>query len=95
MGSLDQASNVAIINSVGAVGSKSITGTNAVTPPTGYYFFCLQFTEDSAVTTQTNVTGSTNATLSDFAFTGGTPVYGKWLSVTLASGKAIGYLARL
>ena len=78
--------------SLGQIGSKAITGTNAVTPDSGYYFACIQAIADIVVSAQGNVTGSTNAVLSSFPkIPAGTVVYGKWDSITLTSGEAIGY----
>lgn len=91
---LEQAGSQAVINSVGATGSKSITGLTAVTPPTGYYFFAIEFLTDGVVTAQTDVENSINADLTDFTSISGV-VYGKWTSITLSSGEAIGYLAKL
>jgi hypothetical protein len=95
--SLVQSSSQAMVNSVGALGSVAITGTSAVVAPTGFYFFCLNFTQDSVVGARVDLAGATNANLTLFTtgFTGGFPVYGKWTSITLTSGSAIGYLARL
>ena len=93
---LQQTGNQAVVNSVGATGSKAITGTSAVAPPTGYYFFAIQFLADGVVSVQSDVTGATNADLTAFtSISSGTVVYGKWDSITLTSGEAIGYLARL
>jgi hypothetical protein len=94
---LQNQSGVATLQSIGAVGSKEITGTSAVTPPTGYYFFCIQFVGDSVVSARVDVTGAVNANLTSFTsgFSDGSAVYGKWSSITLSSGSAMGYLARL
>lgn len=72
-------------------GSKEITGTDAVTPTTGEVFTCLQALEDTIVSAQTD-TGTTNADLSAFTLISeGTFIYGRWSSITLASGSMIGY----
>lgn len=88
---------LAVVNSVGATGSKAITGTSAVTPATGYYFFCIVPVTDIVVSAKADVTGALNADLT--AFTTGIPaglaVYGKFTSITLTSGSAIGYYARV
>ena len=79
---------------VGGVGSVAITGTGEVSAPTGYYIFCFVVLSDVIVNTQSNTNGSTNCTLSGFAsIPTGTPIYGKYDSITLTSGEAIGYLA--
>jgi hypothetical protein len=96
MSQLQQSSSQAQLNSIGATGSKSITGAAAVTPPAGYYFFAIQIIADTVVAAQGNVTGATNADLTDFtSIPAGTTIFGKFSSVTLTSGEAIGYLARL
>lgn len=79
--------------SLGQYGSKEITGTSAVTPPTGYYFVAIQMVADTVVSAQTDY-GTTNADLTAYTtLTDGQIVYGKWTSITLTSGEAIGYLA--
>lgn len=82
----------ATLNSVGASGSVAITGTGAVTPSAGMHFYCIQFIEDSVVASDIDLAGATNANLSLFTFPAGAAVYGKWTSITLTSGKAIGYM---
>ena len=63
---------------IGGAGSKAITGTGAVTPPTGYYFFAVQVVADMVVSAQGNVTGATNADITALAnIPAGTVVYGK------------------
>lgn len=79
---------------IGGVGSKAITGTDAVTPPTGYYFFGVQVIADAVVSAQGNVDGATNADITAFtSIPAGTILYGKWNSITLTSGECNGYLA--
>ena len=80
--------------SMGGVGSKAITGTSAVTPPTGYYFFAIQVVADMVVSAQGNLTGATNADLTTItSIPAGVVIYGKFDSITLSTGDAIGYLA--
>ncbi len=75
---------------LGNLGSKSIIGTSAVTPDSGVFTF-IHFVAASVVTTQTDA-GVVNADLSALAsIPAGTTVYGKWSSITLTSGEAIGY----
>lgn len=82
--------------SLGGGGSKGITGTNAVTPATGYYFFAIQVISDMVVSAQGDVTNAVNTTLSGFtSIPAGTVLYGRWNSITLTSGSAIGYYAPL
>ena len=82
---------------IGSLGGKAITGTSAVTPDTGYYFYAIQVMADIVVSAQGNVSGHTNPTLS--ALIGGVPagtvIYGKFTSITLTSGEAIGYYAKV
>jgi len=79
---------------MGNLGSKAITGTSAVTPTAGFVFTCIQAMEDSAVTTQTD-SGITNAVLSSYTtIISGTMLYGRWSSITPASGSFVGYLGR-
>lgn len=93
---LQQNGNLAAINSVGATGSKEITGTSAVTPPDGHYFFAIQFIDDTKVSAGVDLSGATNANITTFTtLPAGVVVYGKWASITLTSGSAIGYLARI
>jgi hypothetical protein len=75
--------------SLGNNGSKEITGTSEVTADN--IFIAIQFIDDSIVASQTDA-GVANADLSAFSLIiGGTIVYGKWSSLTLTSGFAIGY----
>jgi len=85
------------IFSIGAFGGKVITGTSAITPATGYYFYAIQVTSDIIVSTQGNVSGSTNPVLSSLTggISAGTVIYGKFTSMTLSSGEAIGYYAKV
>lgn len=90
----------ATLNAVGARGSQAITGTSIVNAPAGSYFYCIQFVTDGTVTAQGNATDSmgsvaVNATLSALGtFPAGFVIYGKFSSITLGSGSAIGYIAR-
>lgn len=81
--------------SMGGNGSKAITGTAAVTPPSGYYFYCIDFTEDSKVSEQVDLSGSSNAVLSTLPIIPAKPIYVDLTSITLSSGSAIGYFAKL
>ena len=84
----------AILCDMGAEGSKAITGTSAVTPPTGFYFFKISFTSDTVVSAYTD-SNTNNADLTSITgFPKGLSIYGKISSITLTSGDAIGYLAR-
>lgn len=73
--------------SLGQRGSKSITGTSAVTGQ----FIAIQIVADAVVSAQTD-DGVTNMDLTDFtSLPAGLIVYGRWSSITLTSGEAIGY----
>jgi len=95
---LDEDSNVVNMaditqSTVGAAGAVAITGTSAVTPPSGYYFYCIDPEGSIVVSDKSDVSGATNADLT--AFTSILyPKYGKWSSITLNSGEAVGYLAK-
>ena len=95
---LDEDSNVINMaditqSTVGLAGSVEITGTSAVTPPTGYYFFCIDPEGSIVVSAQGDVSGATNADLTAFTSIS-KPKYGQFNSITLTSGEAIGYLAK-
>ena len=83
------------LDSVGFYGSKEITGVLAVTPTTGYYFFCIVPSSDMVIAAQGDVTGAINADLTAItSHPTGVPIYGKFNSITLTSGDGIGYLAK-
>lgn len=94
--SLEQMAALATLQNIGVIGSKEIVGTSAVTPVTGCYFYAIQVMSDIIVSAQSNITGSVNANLT--LLTGGIPagtvIYGKFNSITLTSGQAIGYYAK-
>ena len=96
MSSIEQLASLATVQNIGAIGSKEIVGTSKVSAENGAYFFAIQVTADMIVAGQENVTGATNMNLS--LITGGIPagtvIYGKFSSITLTSGQAIGYYAR-
>jgi hypothetical protein len=71
---------------MGQEGGKFIDTTNATTPTAGYVFVAVQALEDSVVTVAGNITGITGVTLSQ-----GQVLYGRYTSVTLASGAVIAY----
>ena len=82
-------------DSIGQTGSKEITGTSAVTPPTGFYFWSIVPSSDMVISAQGNVTSAINADLTAIAsHPTGVPIYGKFNSITLTSGDGIGYLAK-
>ena len=78
--------------SLSKIGNKSITGTSAVTPATGYNFVMIQVIEDMVVSAQTDTAGALNADLTAFTtIPAGTVIYGTWDSIQLSSGEAIGH----
>lgn len=93
--SLNQKASETILNSVGSNGSVDITGTGAVTPPAGFYFYCIDFLADATVTAQVDLTDAVNADLTAFTTIPAKPVFVKLTSITLGGGEAIGYLAKL
>lgn len=95
MGYLEGQASKAIIALSGLEGTKSITGTSAVTSGAGYYFCALQVVAETVVSAQTDVTGYTGADLSDFTALPVGVYPCKCTSITLTSGEAIGYLARV
>ena len=83
------------LNNSGVNGGKVISGTSAVTPDDGYYFCKIEVMSDMKVSAQGNVTGATNPDLTAFTtIPAKTILYGKWNSITLTKGDAIGYYAR-
>lgn len=77
----------------GFLGSKAITGTDAVTPDTGYEWVALQFVEDSVVAAYAQPSSAVDSVdLTAFTtISAGTTIYGRFSSITLTSGSAIGY----
>ena len=53
--------------SIGSFGSVEITGTSAVTPPSGSYFCIIDFMSTSIVAAQVDSTNATNADLTAFS----------------------------
>lgn len=80
----------------GMIAGKIITGTGAVTPPTGHYFFkIVPVSTTIVVAAQGDVTDATNPDLTDLtSIPSGVPIYGKFNSITLTSGEAIGYCVK-
>ena len=94
-GALGNKADYMTVASTGMVGGKAITGTSAVTPDSGYYFFAIQVVADMVVSAQGDVTGATNPDLTALAsIPAGTILYGKYNSITPASGEAIGYYVK-
>ena len=88
--------NRKLINGVnqqfGYNGSKAITGTSAVTPATGFEFIAIQFLEETVVSAMAQPDNArTGAVLTSFVFQAGQIIYGRWSSITLSYGSAIGY----
>lgn len=94
MGSqLEQSAAQAYLNVNGVTGGKAITGTSKVSPAAGFYFCAILATAATVVASQEDVTDAINPTLGPIPV--GATVYGKFKSITLTSGTAIGYYARL
>jgi hypothetical protein len=90
---LEQAAAQSYLNNHGVNGGKAITGTSKVSPTAGKYFCAIVATAATVVASQENVAGSDNPVLGPVPV--GTTVYGKFSSITLTSGTAIGYYAKL
>lgn len=72
--------------SVGNYSGKYVANTASTTPATGYVFNAIQVLTDSVVTAAGNIAGLTSVSL-----TAGTVIYGRYTSITLASGSVIAY----
>ena len=85
------------LDSVGKMGRIVITGTDAIIPPIGYLIFCILPSTDFTFTTYTNSASYVEqGTLTDIELHSmGIPIYGEFISVTPASGTAIGYLTAI
>lgn len=95
MSQLEQSAAAILLSTHGMIGSKAITGTSVVTPADGYYFCAITAMAATVVASQGDVSGSTNATLSGItSIPAGVTIYGKFSSITLTSGQAIGYYAK-
>lgn len=96
MSMIEQSASKAILQYIGLYGSKEIVGITKVSAATGSYFFAIQAISDIKVASQENEPESTNANLSllTAGIPAGTVIYGKFTSITLTSGQAIGYYAR-
>ena len=78
--------------SLGQNGGKAITGTDATTPDSGYYFALIEVIADTVFAAQGNVSGVTNIDLTAFSFVpAGTILGGAWNSITLTSGEIAVY----
>ena len=95
MSAIENIASQVYLNNCGANGGKEITGTSAVTPADGYYFCKIEIMSDTVVSAQGNVTGATNPDLTAITtIPAKTILYGKWNSITLTNGDAIGYYAK-
>ena len=74
--------------SIGSLGGQYITDcvTDATTPATGFKFVAIQVITDCSITLVGNITGITTT-----GITAGTIIYGRYTSLTLASGSVIAY----
>lgn len=83
------------LSRLGASGTKEITGTSKVSPTAGNYFMGFTTMAATVVASQEDMPGSVNGTLSSFtSIPANTTIYGKFKSITLTSGQAIGYYAK-
>lgn len=96
MSSIEQMASKAILQDIGLYGSKEIVGIAKVSAETGNYFFAIQVISDIVVSAQENEGSFNNMNLSLLTggISAGTVIYGKFSSITLSSGQAIGYYAR-
>jgi hypothetical protein len=75
----------------GKTGGKYIATTSELTPDSDHEFYAIQVIADIVITAITgNVTGLNGATI-----TAGQVVYGRFTSITLASGSIIAYQAKI
>lgn len=73
-----------------------MVGTAEVNVSTGYCFSAITAMADTVVAAQEDVTGATNADLTVFTkIPAGTTVYGRFASIRLTSGEAIGILGKI
>ena len=81
----------------GHFGGVSAKTTVAITPTsTSVMFFQVMAIADAVVAAQANVAGSSNPDLTAYTkISVGTPIYGRWTSLTLASGEIVAYQAPL
>lgn len=85
-----------VIDAVEGTNDTIKVGVDYSQAPAGYYIFATEFMADAVVASQTNVADAINVELSSYtSILSGVAVYGKWTKLTLTSGEAIGYLARL
>lgn len=71
---------------IGNYGGDYIADTNASTPTDGYIYQAIQVITDCSITLVGNISDITTVSL-----TAGTIIYGRYTSITLASGSVIGY----
>lgn len=93
MSQLEQLAAQTILNLHGVTGGKAISGTSKISPDAGYYFCAIMATGACVVAGQEDVSGAINPTLGPIPE--GATVYGKFASITLTSGTAVGYYAKL
>ncbi len=81
---------------IGRVGRIILTGQTELTPPAGYYIFCIIPSSDMVISSYDNRPGYVEeGDLTDItSFLTGMPIYGEFTSLTLSEGDGIGYLAR-
>jgi hypothetical protein len=73
-----------------------VVGTAEVSVPTSYCFSAITALADTVVAAQEDVTGATNPKLTAYTkIPAGMTVYGKFASIKLTSGEAVGILGRI
>jgi hypothetical protein len=77
--------NLLMEASMGQAGGK-YSEAATITPDTNYVYVAIQVVTDAVITCVGNPTGITTIT-----FTAGTVIYGRFKSVTIASGSVIAY----
>lgn len=81
---------------LGLKGMEIILNTATHTPATGFCFVALQALADTVIAAATaDATAPITGTIAALALPAGVTIYGKFLSITLTSGKAIAYVGAI
>lgn len=75
-------------------GSVALIGTSAISIPSGYYVFKIEPSSAMTFTIATNSQTNSADLTSIASHPVGTPIYGVFTAITLATGDGIGYLAK-
>lgn len=91
LGESDEVINVANIakGSAGGYGANFLSDTVAHTPATGYVFIAVQVIADAVIAAYAPAYGGN--TFTGVTLPAGTVIYGRFTSLTLASGKVLAY----